>query len=65
MAVKNLIFNALDLFCGAGGSSMGLYRAGFEVTGVDINFQPEYPFHFIQEDVFELDLEFLKRFDFI
>jgi len=44
---------------------MGLYRAGFEVTGVDINFQPEYPFHFIQEDVFELDLEFLKRFDFI
>lgn len=26
---------ALDLFCGAGGVSMGLLRAGFEVIGVD------------------------------
>lgn len=27
---------ALDLFCGAGGASMGLYRASFNVIGVDI-----------------------------
>lgn len=27
---------ALDLFCGAGGASMGIHRAGFEVTGMDI-----------------------------
>lgn len=26
----------LDLFCGAGGCSMGYHRAGFEVVGVDI-----------------------------
>lgn len=28
---------ALDLYCGAGGASMGLHRAGFEVTGIDID----------------------------
>jgi len=57
---------AIDLFCGAGGSSMGLKQAGFsEIVGVDLNEQPEYPFKFIKANVFDLSLEFLKQFDFI
>ena len=53
----------LDLFCCAGGAGVGYSRAGFQVVGVDIHRQPNYPLPFIQADVMKLDPKFIALFD--
>ena len=55
----------LDLFCCAGGAGVGYHRAGFEVVGVDVKPQPNYPYEFIQGDALSLDPEFIASFDAI
>lgn len=51
------VLKILDLFCGADGAAMGYHRAGFEVVGVDIKAQPNYPFEFVRAHALFFPLE--------
>jgi DNA (cytosine-5)-methyltransferase 1 len=53
---------ALDLFCCAGGAGMGISQAGYDVTGVDIEPQPEYPHRFLLGNALDADL---SGYDFV
>jgi DNA (cytosine-5)-methyltransferase 1 len=54
-----MLIKLLDLFCKAGGCSVGYQRAAsklntiIEITGIDIEPQPNYPYNFIQADAVE------------
>jgi DNA (cytosine-5)-methyltransferase 1 len=57
----------LDLFSGAGGCSVGYHRAGFDVTGWDIEPHPDYPFDLHIGDAIRVleDKDYLDQFNVV
>lgn len=65
-----MLIKVLDLFCGGGGATVGMIKAGAQVTGVDIVAQREHPGYgnfldFRHADVLSLPLNFIRSFDFV
>lgn len=55
----------LDLFCCGGGAARGYAQAGFDVVGVDIKPQTNYPYEFHQADAIEFLLTHGTGFDLV
>lgn len=57
----------LDVYSGTGIAAIGYHQAGFEVTGVDIEPKPRYPFRHIQANALDVlkDLDYCRKFDAI
>jgi DNA (cytosine-5)-methyltransferase 1 len=53
----------IDLFCCSGLAAEGIMRTGVKVLGIDINTPSYYPGTFMQADVTQLPLSFIKKFD--
>jgi DNA (cytosine-5)-methyltransferase 1 len=47
----------VDLCCSAGGAAKGYHDAGFDVLGVDLADQPNYPYEFVKADAVTFPLE--------
>lgn len=59
-------FSVLDLYCCEGGAAEGYHQAGASlIVGVDNKPQRHYPFGFIEADVLDLDLRFIRQFDYV